>query len=89
MGASTGRWLKGATSLIHSDVCAVLVAGLSDGLLLSHYTARYMHSVLVSANRCKSHLLMSFSHKAATGLDSHIAELVAPSAVASPVFATL
>lgn len=89
MGSSASGWLERATSLIRSDVCPVLVAGLSYGGLLTHYTVRCMRGISVSANRRKSPFRMSLSHKAATGLDGHIAELVAPSAVASPVFAML
>lgn len=54
MGGSASSWMEGTTSLFHLDVCPVLVAGLSNGDLLIHHTARCLHGVSVSSKGIKA-----------------------------------
>lgn len=89
---------KEQSCLVRSDEHPVLVSGTSScGGLPTLYTMRWMHgqsklfndSILVSVKAHQSLFSMLFSHKAAINLDSCIAELVVPSAMASAVSARL
>lgn len=93
LGTSVGRWEQVlAAGWREQPLSAIWMYALFWWLgwaMVIYSLHSGVHAWHISANGRKSPFSMSFSHKAATGLDSHIAELVASSGMASPVFAML